>query len=168
MSPEKKAEQIVVKNVRVRYAKLIRPDRAFDESHPDLWSVNMYVNAEGRAQLIAAGATPKMDKDNAEYFISKRNVTNKEREAVKPPLLVDGKKQPFDQEVGNGSICNIALTPFPWEKGRAGSPGYKSGVLLYLKAVQVVEHVAMSNGVDAFDVVDEPTDNNNDGSDLPF
>lgn len=168
MTTEKKAQQIVVKNVRVKYAKLIRPGQAFDEGQPDLWSVNMYVNAEGRAQLIAAGASPKLDKDNAEFFVTKRNVTNKSKEAVKPPVLVDGRKQPFADEVGNGSICNIALTPFPWEKGREGTPSYKSGVLLYLNAVQVVDHVAMSNGVDAFDVVEEPAGTDKDPNDLPW
>lgn len=168
MTTEKKAEQIVLKNVRVKYAKLIRPGQAYDEGQPDLWSVNMYVNAEGRDRLMALGANPKIDRDNNEFFIAKRNVMNKNKEAVKPPLLVDGKKNAFTDDVGNGSICNIAVTPFPWEKGRAGTPSYKAGVLLYLNAVQVIEHVAMSSGVDAFDVIEEPASTNDDGNDLSF
>ena len=168
MSTEKKAEQIVLKNVRVKYAKLIRPGQAYDEGQPDLWSVNMYVNAEGRDRLMALGANPKFDKDNNEFFIAKRNTVNKNRENVKPPIVVDGKKNAFTEEVGNGSICNIAVTPFPWEKGRAGTPSYKAGVLLYLNAVQIVEHVAQSNGADAFDVIEEPAAAHDDNEGLPF
>lgn len=162
MTTDKKPEQIVLKNVRVKYAKVIRPGQAFDEGQPDLWSVNMYLNAEETRKVVAAGATAKVDKDGNDYFIAKRNVINKNREAVKPPVLVDGKKQPFDQEIGNGSICNVAVTPFEWKKGQ------KTGVLLYLNALQVINHVAMSNGVDAFDVVEDAPSNGNDESDLPF
>lgn len=171
MTTEKKAQQIVLKNVRVKYAKLIRPGQAYDEGQPDLWSVNMYVNAEAKAQLTAVGATPKIDKEGGEYFIAKRNVVNKNREDVKPPILVDGRKEPFTEEVGNGSICNIAVTPFPWEKGRAGTPSYKTGVLIYLNAVQVVNHVPMSTGADAFEVIEEQagaSEGGKEDDDLPF
>lgn len=170
MSEKKPAEQIVLKNVRVKYAKLIRPGQAFDEGQPDLWSVNMYVTPKDREHLLAIGATIKQDKDGNEFFVTKRNVTNKNREAVKPPSVVNGAKQPFAEEVGNGSICNIAVTPFEWEKGKAGTPSYKRGILLYLNAVQVVEHVPMSGGVDAFDVIEEPASANKgeEKDDLPF
>lgn len=170
MSEKKPAEQIVLKNVRVKYAKLIRPGQAFDEGQPDLWSVNMYLTPKDREHLLAIGATEKTDKDGQPFFVTKRNVTNKNREAVKPPSVVNGAKQPFNEEVGNGSICNIAITPFEWEKGKAGTPSYKRGILLYLNAVQVVEHVPMSGGVDAFDVIEQPdaTVRVNDGSDLPW
>lgn len=168
MSEKKPAEQIVLKNVRVKYAKLIRPDHAYDEGHPDLWSVNMYVTPADRDRLLAIGATAREDKNQEEFFIAKRNVSNKKGEAVKAPSVVDGAKNPFNEEVGNGSICNIAVMPFEWEKGKPGTASHKRGILLYLKAVQVVEHVPMSGGADAFDVIEEPTTKANDGSDLPW
>lgn len=160
MSEQKQAQQIVLKNVRVKYAKLIRPGQAFDEGQPDLWSANMYVTDEDRDKLMAMGCNPKEDKNHEEFFVAKRNVVNKRNENVKPPMVVDGRKQPFTEEVGNGSVCNLAVTPFPWSKGK------KSGVILYLNAVQVVNHVPMSSGIDAFEVVDEQTAEANDG--LPF
>ena len=155
MEAGKKVEQIVLKNVRVRYAKLIRPGTAFDEGQPDLWSVNMYVTDADRTKLLGLGATEKMDKDNNGFFIAKRNVVNKNREDVKPPVLVDGLKRPMTVEVGNGSICNIAVTPFEWEKGRPGTPAHRTGTLLYLGAVQVVKYVEPSGGADAFEVIEE-------------
>lgn len=166
MTDQKQPQQIVLKNVRVKYAKLIKPGQAFDEGQPDLWSVNMYVTPEDRDKLLSIGAKAKEDRDNNEFFQCKRNVTNKKKEDVKPPMVVDAKKNPFADEVGNGSVCNIAVTPFTWEKGKPGSPSYKSGVLLYLNAVQVVNHVPMNTGVDAFDVVDETAAAK--GDDLPF
>lgn len=170
MSEKKPAEQVVLRNVRVKYAKLIRPGQAFDEGQPDLWSVNMYVTEEDRHRLSTLGAMPKLDKNSEEFFVAKRNVSNKKGEAVKPPSVVDGKKAPFAEEVGNGSVCNIAVTPFEWEKGRVGSPSYKTGILLYLNAVQVVTHVALSGGVDAFDVIEEPAElaQGKEVDDLPF
>lgn len=159
---EKKAEQVVLRNVRVKYAKLIRPGQAYDEGQPDLWSVNMYVTDADRDHLLALGATVKTDKNGDEFFVAKRNVSNKKGEAVKPPSVVDGKKAPFTEEVGNGSTCNIAVTPFPWTKGK------NTGILLYLNAVQVVNYIAMSGGVDAFEVIEEPEGAKDPMNDLPW
>ena len=46
-------------------------------------------------------------------------------------------------------MCNIVVTLFPWERKN------RRGVLLYLNAVQVVNHVPFSGGggVDEFDVI---------------
>lgn len=160
MSEQAKPQQIVLKNARVRYAKVIKPGHAFDEGQPDLWSVNIYPTDADADLLLASGATAKEDKQGATFFIAKRNTKNKQGEAVQPPAVVDAKKNPFTQEIGNGSVCNIAVTPFTWTKGK------NTGVLLYLNAVQVVNHVAASQGVDAFDVVD--TDGAETGDGLPF
>lgn len=160
MSEQSKPQQIVLKNARVRYAKVIKPGHAFDEGQPDLWSVNIYPTDSDRELLLATGATEKMDKNNDGFFIAKRNTRNKQGDAVQPPAVVDAKKNPFTQEIGNGSVCNIAVTPFTWTKGK------NTGVLLYLNAVQVVNHVAASQGVDAFDVVDTGDAETGDG--LPF
>lgn len=159
---ETKTEQIVLKNVRVKYAKLIRPGQAFDEGQPDLWSVNMYVTPEDAAKLKAHGAEPKTDKDGVPFYVAKRNTLSKKRETVHPPALVDGHKKPFDSELGNGSVANIAVTPFPWTKGA------RSGVLLYLNAVQVVNHVPMSAGVDAFEMIEGDPGADGEVNDLPF
>lgn len=146
---QNKAKQIVLRNVRVKYAKLIRPGQAFDEGQPDLWSVNIYPTPEDMHTLMALGCVPKKDKNNEEFLTCKRNVTNKKGDKVTPPALVDRQKRPFAEEIGNGSVCNIAITPFAWTKGKT------SGILLYINAVQVVDYIAMSNGVDAFDAIEE-------------
>lgn len=162
-----KPAQVVLKNVSVKWAKLIRPGQAFDEGQPDLWSVNMFVTPEDHKKLLDLGCeAKKSDKDDALFFVAKRNVKNKKGDPVPPPALVDGRKQPMTEEVGNGSVCNIAVTPFEWKKGQ------REGVLLYLNAVQVVNYLPASNGVDAFDVIDDAqaasNDKTDDGDGLPF
>ena len=162
MNKQEKPQQIVLKNVRVKYAKVIRPGKAYEERMPDQWSVNMYLTPEDRETLMAHGAQPKDDKDGNEYFVAKRSVVTKDGKEVKPPNVVDGRKQPFAHDIGNGSVCNIAVTPFPWTMAK------RSGVLLYLNAVQVVNHVALASNTDVFDVVDTGDAASEEGNDLPF
>jgi hypothetical protein len=155
MSDKKdEAVQMVLKNVRVKYAKVIKPGKAYDDSKPEEWSVNMYVTDEDTAALVAAGVACKEDKDGHEYYLAKRATKNSKGDAIKPPMVVDSKKAPFTDDIGNGSVCNIAVTLFPWERDK----GKRKGILLYLNAVQVVNHVAYNaGGTDVFDVVDGNT-----------
>lgn len=152
---------MVLKNVRVKYAKVIRPGKAYDESQPELWSVNMYVTDEDREALMARGINPKEDKEGHEYWLAKRNTVNKAGDPVKPPTIVAANKAPWSGgDIGNGSVCNIAVTLFPWQKSKA-----QKGVLLYLNAVQVVNHVPYTaGGLDVFDAVE----GNTDGDANPF
>jgi len=145
----KQSEDMVVKNCSVRYAKVHTPGKAYEETAPAEWSVNMYVSDEDRDALMARGVNPKEDKDGAEYFVAKRAVSSRAGSDVKPPIVCDAKKVAFTEDIGNGSVCNVAVTLFPWSKGK------KSGVKVYLQAVQVMTHIAYSRGgVDAFDVHD--------------
>ena len=145
----KEAKDIILKNVSVRYAKVYTPGKAYEETAPPEWSINMYVDDEGRDILMASGCNPKEDKDGAEYFLAKRSTKSRAGADIQPPIVVDAKKAPFSEDIGNGSVCNVAVTLFPWTKGK------KSGVKLYLQAVQVMTHIAYARGgVDAFDVHD--------------
>ena len=155
MSEKKEAEQLVLKNVRVKYAKVIRPGKAYDDSQPELWSVNMYVTDEDREALMARGINPKEDKDGSEYWIAKRNTVNKAGDPVKQPTIVAANKGAWiGDDIGNGSVCNVAVTLFPWQKSKT-----QKGTLLYLNAIQVVNHVPYSSGGgDVFDAVQGNTD----------
>ena len=141
--------ELTLKNVSARYAKLFTPGKAYEESAPAEWSMNMYVDDEGRDTLMAHGCLPKEDKDGAEYFVAKRATKSRAGAEVKPPIVVDAKKAPFTEDVGNGSVCNVRVTLFPWTKGK------QKGVKIYLQAVQVLTHVPYNRGgADAFDVYD--------------
>lgn len=156
MSDKKnEAEQMILRNVRVKYAKVIRPGKAYDDSQPDLWSVSMYLTDEDRDNLMARGINPKEDKEGSEYWIAKRNTVSREKAAVTPPVIVTSNKMPWSgEDIGNGSVCNIAVTLFPWAKSKT-----QKGTLLYLNAIQVVNHVPYSaSGSDVFDAVQGNTD----------
>ena len=145
MADKKEAETYKITRASVKYAKVHRPGKAYDSSHPDEWSINAYVTPEDREALMARGVNPKTDKDGAEYYNIKRSVKTKAGADAKAPDVVDHAKKPFTEDIGNGSICNIAVTLFPWTKGP------KSGVKLYLNAVQVIKHVAyQTSGADSF------------------
>ncbi len=153
MAEEKKEyETVKIRNARVKYAKVIRPGKAYDESQPDEWSVNIYPTDEDRDTLMAHGANPKEDKEGHEYWVAKRSTKTKAGKEAKPVPVVNGRREPFTEDIGNGSVCNINVTLFPWTKGK------QLGVKLYLNAVQVVNHVPYGNsgGVDDFDEIDMP------------
>lgn len=161
MSEKKEPTQLVLKNVSVKYAKVIRPGKAYDDSQPDLWSVNMYVSEEDRELLMAHGINPTEDKKGGpDYFVAKRNTVSRDKQPVKPPVIVKANRMPWDgEDIGNGSVCNIAVTLFPWQKSKT-----QRGVLIYLNAIQVVTHVPYSTGgADVFDVIGEPS-----GDDVNF
>jgi hypothetical protein len=141
--------ELVIRNARVKYAKVHRPGKPYDESQAPSWEVNIYPTDEDAETLKAHGVNPKEDKDGNEYWIAKRSTKTKAGDDAKPPVVVDARKAPFTEDIGNKSVCNVAVTLFPWEKGK------KRGVLVYLQAVQVVNLVPYgASGADAFGVVD--------------
>lgn len=164
MSNATEGKQLILTNARVKWAHLIRPGKPYDETQAPEWTVNIYPTPEDAEILKAHGANPKEDKEMNEFWVAKRRTKTRDGGDAKPPTVVNTRKEPFTDEVGNNSVCNIAVTLFPWSKGKQGTASYRSGILVYLNAVQVVNHVAQSSGADAFAVI-EPQD---DGNDLPF
>ena len=156
--------QFVLNNVRVKYAKVIRPGKAYDDNKPDEWSVNMYVTDEDAKRLEKAGCSARADKDGGEYFLAKRAVKSGNGKDVDPPRIVDAAKKPWNgDDIGNGSVCNVIVTLFPWNrKGR-------TGVFIYLNAMQVVNFVPYKKSdVDSFDAVEGAEASNDKTDDLPF
>jgi hypothetical protein len=148
MEAKKEYEQLKVTNASVKWAKVITPGKGY-KTNPDEWTIDMYVTDEDRDALMARGVNPKEDEDGNEYFRAKRRTKTGAGKDQAPPVVVDSKKMPFTENIGNGSVCNVIVTLFPWSEGK------KKGVMLYLQAVQVVNHVAYGGGnsVD-FDAVD--------------
>ena len=87
---KKEAEVLKLTNVRVKYCKVIRPGKAYDDGMPDEWTTNIYPTPEDRDALMARGVNPKEDKEGNEYWVAKRKTVNSKGEPVKPPAVVDG------------------------------------------------------------------------------
>jgi hypothetical protein len=148
MENKKQLEEMTLKNVSVKWAKVHEPGKAYEDTAPKEWSINCYVNDEDRDALMARGCNPKEDKDGNEFFVAKRSTLTKAGAQTTPPIVVDAKKAVFTDEVGNGSVCNVAVTLIPWTKNK------RSGVKLYLRGVQVLTHVPHNKGgADVFDAV---------------
>lgn len=50
---KKEAEVLKLTNVRVKYCKVIRPGKAYDDGMPDEWTTNIYPTPEDRDALMA-------------------------------------------------------------------------------------------------------------------
>lgn len=149
-------------NCKCKWAKLITPDEM-----SAAWQIDLYPDQATLEQLKAEGIEPKLDDDGQPYVTAKRGTSFKTGAKAgtrrDPPMVVDGRKQPFNKLIGNGSIVNAIVGPYDWtfsgKKGRA----------LGLEAVQVVTLVEYTGG-DSFDNL-EPTDmggSHNEFDDLPF
>jgi len=123
---------IVLKSVKVNWAKVQQPEDAFGKM---LYSLDVVdLNDNQVAQLEKVGIKPK-EKDGSLVLKCTKNAVNKEGKPMPKPVVLDGLKKPFEGIIGNGSICNVAIDPFKWEF--AG----KTGVKPTLVAVQVLELV---------------------------
>ena len=146
MSEQKKESTVLkITNAVVKYAKVHKPGKAYEPSDPDEWSINFYPSDEDREALMAHGCNPKQDKEGADYWVAKRKVVTKDGTAAKPPQVVDRAKAACLDEIGNGSVCNIIVTLFPWKMNKL------SGVFLYLNAVQVMTLITYGDPVAMFD-----------------
>jgi hypothetical protein len=133
---------MIVRNCKVKWASLKNPNTTYTPR----WEVNMYPPEEGVAQMEDAGIELKTDKETGEKFYkAMRNVQTKSGKELSPPVVVDRQKEPFDQLIGNGSICNIKLTVK--EVNAFGQNRVKG----YLDSVQVINHIPYGDGED-FDV----------------
>lgn len=158
---EKESTNYIVKNARVKWAKVFEPDGTFP---PARWSVNVYPGEVDKAALLKLGVQFRTDeKDGGEFFTAKRNVETNAGKKLAPPRVVDGHKRPFTEAIGNGSVCNVIVNVYPWTFGK------KKGMGAWLEAVQVVEHVAYTptERVD-FDGAADAGGNADETNDLPF
>lgn len=152
----------VVRNARVKWAKVFNPDATFP---PARWSINVYPGAIDAAALRKLGLLLRTDeKDGDEFFVAKRYTESKAGKKIDPPRVVDAHKKPFTEDIGNGSVCNVIVNVYPWEFGK------KSGISAWLEAVQVVEHVAYVHAerVDFDDAPETVAASGANDNDLPF
>ena len=121
MAEEKKEyETVKIRNARVKYAKVIRPGKAYDESQPDEWSVNIYPTDEDRDTLMAHGANPKLvGKDmidiqdvDGKYFVKERVEWARSKSSfwqdykfVNPTSKKIEAKQMYCERVSETAVC---------------------------------------------------------------
>ncbi len=152
MSDFKKGAQFMLENVEVMWA-YVMPDNP-DTEYEHAWKVDAILGADMAESMKAAGFNVREKKGNQVLVVKSKCVT-KDGKAQKPPKVIGRNREPFTEEVGNGSICNVQV----W--GKEWNVSGKSGTAAYLSAVQVKEHVARDGG--GFGDLDGGT-----GDDAPF
>ena len=135
-------DNITLRNVKVRWAHLQTPDTMYKP----MFSVECILEPADAAVLTELGMNVK-DSEDGPFIKAKTYVTTQAGKKNRPPRIV-GKnpKEPFTDEVGNNSVCNVII----WAKYRK----VKGEIHLpaYLDAVQVIEHVEYT-GNSGFDDV---------------
>lgn len=82
-------------------------------------------------------------------FTAKKRAVNGKGEINKPPVVIDGRKQPLvEKNIWSGSTGNARLLAFA-----ATDPDGKGGISLLLDTVQVVNAVYGGDNLDDFDEV---------------
>lgn len=145
-------ETLAIKNVPVRWAHLINPDTMYQPQ----WSVEMLLNAADAKQMKALGFNVK-DSEDGPFLKAKSVVTTRGGKVNRKPVLVGPDPAvPFEEEVGNGSVCNVLVY------AKYVTVSGKKYLACYLNGVQVIEHVAYTASAAGF------TDESAKTNDIPF
>lgn len=110
------------------------------KKYASCWKTDMYpIDDAEEAKLTALGIAVHEDKDGNRYYRAKRNEVRKSDKKVQSkPVCVDKARNEFTGPVGNGSLCNVQVSPFDYE-----GENY-----LYFQGVQVLELVAFGEQVE--------------------
>jgi hypothetical protein len=131
---------------KVYWASVQAPNTTYEPE----WGLDLIVDDNNRKAIEADGLTIKNKGDERGDFVHiRQKTTRRDGSTNEAPEVMDAQKQPFDQLVGNGSVCNVMYTPFHWDMNG------KSGVSPLLKKVQVVSLVPYAGGnAEDFDVIE--------------
>lgn len=149
---------MILKNVELRWAKLLGDPRENYNKDGREWSVDIILNDEQIEQLLTAGLYPDYikEKDGVRMLKYKRPEFTKTGEPSKKIKVQDGEGIVWDEEklIGNGSIADIQfiLNELP---PVARLPKRKKFALIALRIREHVPYEAKEGEFDEFE--DKPT-----------
>ena len=154
-----KGDTIVLRNVPVKWAALIDTDKpSWGGSQ---WKIDVVLTKKQADAFKEVGFNVKENKDGEWVYTATRKEVTAAGKKQKAPVLKDRDGLPCQDQVGNGSICNVKMWCKYWE-----SPTGGSGLKGYLDEVQIVKLVEYSGGevLGAIDSDEEPVTS----EELPF
>lgn len=128
---------LILKNVKIYWAKLNEPQPAYDETKPPEWSVEVgNLSDEQVDELKKAGvghAVKVSDNDKGYFLRLRRPAFKKDGEPSQPIEIIDDHGNLWDHnvEIGNGTVANVKIAINTWEYGK------KSGRKPSLIALQI-------------------------------
>lgn len=127
-----------------KWASVHQPNTRFEPQY----CIDVEINEADAARLEAEGLTVKTDKETGARVVKfKRKAFRDDGSPNRKPNVVDKYKDPFDENIGNGSEVIVQYRPYDW------SFGGKKGKSADLVGVQVIKHVSFTE--DEFDVLTE-------------
>jgi len=126
---------MLVKGI-ANWAHVQKPDDRFP---PAKYSITLLVEDDVAQELREAGLKVKKDGDN-NVFKVKRNVLKVTGEEAGKPNVVDADANPFNEEIGNGSLVLVQIRPYQYNNS------FGSGMSADLEGVQVIELVEYAGG----------------------
>lgn len=127
------ATTAIVRDVEFFWANVKKPHAPFGTQQ---WDVQLRTtDKETKKQLESLGV--KMKEADEGYFFAnvKRKTVKANGDAMDPPQVIDSKRMPVDDNIGNGSKGHVKLFSYPYKVGG------RSGIGCMLVALQVVEHI---------------------------
>jgi hypothetical protein len=134
----------ILKNCPLFYCKVDpkRPNSKFNRENPT-WEVQIRTtNKDQKKEWEQANllVKPVVPDDGPPYWrvnLRKKSIRSN-GEASTPVELIDGKLQPVDPNtVGNGSVGNVKVYQYEYEKKQGGG----KGIVSVLMGIQLVKHV---------------------------
>jgi hypothetical protein len=152
-------KKIVIKNTRVKWAKVQEPALTFDEDGME-YSLDLELSDKQIASLRKSGMSDKTkakeDEDGTKYVTFRKPTHSRAGKELVPLKIVDRNKKPFTELLGNGTVVNIVLALLAYD-GKFGK-----GVVIRPEAIQVIDHVEYAGGsgndLDLFDAEDADDD----------
>lgn len=148
----------LLKNVEVHYARLVRPNSAYNPTNPT-WEVQIRTSDPAQKKALEEQGVkmklavhksgdqeglPMLDEKGNRFWrttLKKKSIA-KDGKKANPPQVVDGRLKEIDGDsIGNGSICNIRVFQYEYQKDG------KTGIANVLMAVQVVKHLVYTPAV---------------------
>jgi hypothetical protein len=140
---------MILKNMKVAWAKLREDNKDVSVDFGDTWSIQVYVDKDFAEKWNSSDMSPKakvakadVESGNMSIQFKKDCVWKKSGDPKQPPVVVDMFGEPVTTNIGNGSLCNIQYKKWDWTYMG------KKGTSTELTAVQVVELVEFAGGGD--------------------
>ena len=134
-----KGDTIIFRNVPVKWAKLVEPDRP--SWGGSFWKIDMLLSKKQAADFKKIGFNVKVNGDGEDYLTCTRKEVTTAGKTQKPPKVIDRDGMETDENIGNGSVCNLKVWCKYWS-----SPSGTEGLKPYLDAVQIVDLVEYAGG----------------------
>lgn len=149
---------MILKNVELRWAKVLGDPRENYNKDGREWSIDLVLNDEQVAELLAAGLYKDYikEKDGVKMLKYKRPEFTKKGDPSKRIKVIDGEGMPWDADklIGNGSIADIQYMLNELPPVARLPKRNKFGLL----AICIREHVPYeSNGNDSDEFEIKPT-----------